>query len=145
MESLLCFKEYQNTYHSATSQDLVDQRKDRSDLPRNVKDIVHELEDRAIGARTVTYDGLHDTLRNCLAKLGVHDLGNKHNTSNSLFTQYSEMPDEHTTLPTSEGFAEFSPILPPPSAPLSICGCYGDVETPKANTTAVFARRRRYA
>ncbi|EEY58152.1 uncharacterized protein PITG_00767 [Phytophthora infestans T30-4] len=35
--------------------------------PDIVKDIVHELEDRAIGARTVTYDGLHDALRNCLA------------------------------------------------------------------------------
>ncbi|EGZ21660.1 hypothetical protein PHYSODRAFT_494784, partial [Phytophthora sojae] len=28
-----------------------------------VKDIIHELEERAIGAGTVTFDGLHDALR----------------------------------------------------------------------------------
>ncbi|EGZ21999.1 hypothetical protein PHYSODRAFT_285680 [Phytophthora sojae] len=39
-----------------------------------VKDIIHELEERAIGAGTVTFDGLHDALRKCLEEAGVHDL-----------------------------------------------------------------------
>ncbi|ETP04499.1 hypothetical protein F441_18742 [Phytophthora nicotianae CJ01A1] len=39
-----------------------------------VKDIVGELEARAIGAGTVTYDGLNDAIRSCLQETGVHDL-----------------------------------------------------------------------
>ncbi|POM69538.1 Hypothetical protein PHPALM_14174 [Phytophthora palmivora] len=31
-----------------------------------VNDIVRELEERAIGAKTVTFEGLHDALRSCL-------------------------------------------------------------------------------
>ncbi|ETI34606.1 hypothetical protein F443_18931, partial [Phytophthora nicotianae P1569] len=39
-----------------------------------VKDIVGELEARAIGASTVRYDGLNDAIRSCLQETGVHDL-----------------------------------------------------------------------
>ncbi|OWZ18978.1 hypothetical protein PHMEG_0006839 [Phytophthora megakarya] len=44
-----------------------------------VNDIVHELEDCAIGARTVTYDGLREALRNCLAEVGAHNLADQRN------------------------------------------------------------------
>ena len=39
-----------------------------------ILDIVKELEDRAIGARTVTYDGLQDTIRKCFKEVGIDDL-----------------------------------------------------------------------
>ncbi|OWZ01315.1 hypothetical protein PHMEG_00027323 [Phytophthora megakarya] len=39
-----------------------------------VKDIIGELEARAIGAGTVTYDGLNDAIRSCLQETGEDDL-----------------------------------------------------------------------
>jgi hypothetical protein len=44
-----------------------------------VKDIIAELEKRAIGAGTVTFDGLHDALKQCLQAGGVTELLNKLN------------------------------------------------------------------
>ncbi|EEY54163.1 uncharacterized protein PITG_19681 [Phytophthora infestans T30-4] len=42
-----------------------------------VQDILSELEKRAIGAGTVTYDGLHDAIRACLHDSGVGELVEK--------------------------------------------------------------------
>ncbi|KAG7378591.1 hypothetical protein PHYPSEUDO_009899 [Phytophthora pseudosyringae] len=39
-----------------------------------VRDIISELGKRAIGAGTVTYDGLHAAIRTCLQDAGVDDL-----------------------------------------------------------------------
>ncbi|GMF32529.1 unnamed protein product [Phytophthora lilii] len=77
-----------------------------------VKDIVHELENRAIGASPVTYDGLHDALRNCLAEVGVHELISKHSTSDSQAAQESDTPDEHATLPTFVWDGRFRRVPP---------------------------------
>ncbi|KAF4135749.1 hypothetical protein GN958_ATG15073 [Phytophthora infestans] len=42
-----------------------------------VQDIISELEKRAIGAGTATYDGLHDAIRACLHDSGVGELVEK--------------------------------------------------------------------
>lgn len=39
-----------------------------------VKDRIQELEDRAIGAKTVTFDGLNEMITDCLDKAGVSEL-----------------------------------------------------------------------
>ena len=39
-----------------------------------ISGIVKELEERAIGARTVTYDGLQETILKCFADSGINDL-----------------------------------------------------------------------
>ncbi|OWZ12436.1 LOW QUALITY PROTEIN: hypothetical protein PHMEG_00014405 [Phytophthora megakarya] len=39
-----------------------------------VKDIVRELEERAIGAKTVTFEGLHDALQSCLREAGIQNI-----------------------------------------------------------------------
>ncbi|POM59184.1 hypothetical protein PHPALM_32130 [Phytophthora palmivora] len=77
-----------------------------------VKDIVHELEDRAIGARTATYDGLHEALRVCLAGVGIHDLSNQHNASASPATMNPAASDERTVMPNFYWTGRFRRVPP---------------------------------
>ncbi|ETM97880.1 hypothetical protein PPTG_19954 [Phytophthora nicotianae INRA-310] len=65
-----------------------------------VKNIVREFEDRAISARTVTYDGLQDARRNCLAEVDIHDLVDKHNAIESPTVQNSTSTDDRVTPST---------------------------------------------
>ncbi|KAE8902325.1 hypothetical protein PF003_g14132 [Phytophthora fragariae] len=55
-----------------------------------VQDIMAELEKRAIGAGTVTYDGLHDAIRRCLQETGVADLVEKLTTTSAPDTNSTE-------------------------------------------------------
>ncbi|ETO75033.1 hypothetical protein F444_09325 [Phytophthora nicotianae P1976] len=63
-----------------------------------VKEIMSELEKRAIGAETVTFEGLDLALKRCLDTVGVMDLVNKLNTT-----------PEQTTCQLVEGE---TPVIP---------------------------------
>ncbi|OWZ10799.1 hypothetical protein PHMEG_00016286 [Phytophthora megakarya] len=95
-----------------------------------VKDIVRELEERAIVAKTVTFEGLHDALQSCLREAGIQNI-------NLITESKLTQPEKQQHYPPSSGpdaFVGFHLILLFGSALLLIFGSCGAADTLKKHS-----------
>ncbi|OWZ06239.1 hypothetical protein PHMEG_00021533 [Phytophthora megakarya] len=99
---------------------------DHGDTARaaTVRDIIGELEQRAIGAGVVTFDGLDSAIQRYLTSAGVTDLVEKLN-SNSQHTSSNELTDNTLIPPSVFCLGAFHWVLSFLIAQWQCCGCCG--------------------